>query len=86
MSDNRKTTPNLPTAAEFCKNLDTVTEQSRALTGIKSQTVRIPPAIRTQMRGLARLSEWWAKNRAAYTGLVEASQQTGGAKSQRAGA
>jgi len=85
MAQNRKTNIGpLPSVSEYVKSLETVTDQSISLCTVKSPTVRIPPAIRTQMRALTRLLTFWQGNRSTYTALVEASQQP--AKTRSAGA
>ncbi|MES2137024.1 MAG: hypothetical protein V4502_08200 [Pseudomonadota bacterium] len=70
---NRKTQIGpLPSVAEYLKSGETFAEQCQSLAAVKSTTVRIPPAIRAQMRALPRLLAFWTQNRSTYTALVEA--------------
>ncbi|MES2136630.1 MAG: hypothetical protein V4502_06170 [Pseudomonadota bacterium] len=82
---NRKTQVGpLPSVSDYLKNGETFAEQCASLAAIKSSTVRIPTAIRAQMRALPRLLTFWATNRSSYSALVEAAQTS--SKAQRAGA
>jgi hypothetical protein len=72
-------------AAEFLKTLDASTETCASLLGVKAPTVKIPPNIKAYMRTLAKLNDFWAKNRSTYTALVEAAA-TSTPKRQSAGA
>lgn len=78
----------IPAIGSFLTSLATTTETCGALIAVKGPAGKIiPAAIRTQMRTLTRLNEYWAANKAAYNALLEASQATnGGTKAQRAGA
>ncbi len=80
-----KTIP-LPSTSDFLKTLDGCADQCAALLSVKGPTRNIIPAnIRRYMQVLPRLNEFWLKNRAAYTALVEAAE-AGTPKTQRAGA
>lgn len=78
----------LPTGVDFQKSLTIAAENCGALCGVKGPAAKIiPPGIRTQMRALTRLDQYWAKNRSAYNVLLEASQNTAtAARAHRAGA
>lgn len=83
-----RTPTQIPAIAAFLTSLANTTEACGALVAVKGPAAKIiPAAIRTQMRTLTRLNEYWAANKAAYNALLEASQATnGGTKAQRAGA
>lgn len=69
----------LPAASEFLKALDTAAENCNDLLQVKGPTAKIiPMGVRNNMRVLIRVQQFWAKNRAAYTALVEAAQSAGG--------